>query len=159
VNEVAFHFNVPDKQAYVCQLLRKAVNTKAKVLVLGSVPNLLDLDRALWTFAPTEFVPHCVADASPSMVSVSPVVLSPALSHPALADWHRHVLLNLLPEVPVGFEAFQRLIEVVSQDGADRAQARQRWKHYVQIGHAPIRHDRGGAGRLMGSLVTTVNPL
>jgi DNA polymerase III subunit chi len=141
VNEVAFHFNVPERQAYVCRLLRKAVNAKAKVLVLASEPNLLDLDRALWTFAPTEFVPHCLADAAPNMLAASPVVLSPTLNHRALDGWHRHVLLNLSVDVPEGFDAFQRVIEVVSQDSTDRAQARQRWKHYVQIGHTPTRHD------------------
>lgn len=141
MNDVAFHFNVPDKQTYVCRLLRKAVNAKAKVLVLGSEPRLHELDRALWTFAPNEFVAHCSADANVQMVSASPVVLSPSVSHPGVATWHRHVLLNLSDQVPEGFEPFQRLIEIVSLESADRALARQRWKHYVQLGHTPSRHD------------------
>ena len=45
-------------------------------------------------------------------------------------------------QVPDGFERFERLIEVVTADEADRLQARQRWKHYAERGYAITRHDR-----------------
>ncbi|MDR0479806.1 MAG: DNA polymerase III subunit chi, partial [Burkholderiaceae bacterium] len=41
-----------------------------------------------------------------------------------------------------GFECYARLIELVGQDDeADRAQARERWKHYAERGYAITRHD------------------
>jgi len=43
--------------------------------------------------------------------------------------------------VPEGFERFERLIEVVSQDDGDRQRARARWKHYADRGYAIQRHD------------------
>ncbi len=49
---------------------------------------------------------------------------------------HSQVLLNLGHEVPGGFERFERLIEVVSLDDADRQGARGRWKHYADRGYA-----------------------
>jgi len=49
--------------------------------------------------------------------------------------------INLLPEVPSEFAQFERLIEVVSDDPLDRAQARERWRHYTSMGHSLIRHD------------------
>jgi DNA polymerase-3 subunit chi len=43
--------------------------------------------------------------------------------------------------VPEGFERFERLIEVVSLDEADRLRARDRWKHYAARGYAIERKD------------------
>jgi DNA polymerase III subunit chi len=54
------------------------------------------------------------------------------------------VLVNLGDAVPDGFEGFERLIEVVTPDDADRQQARQRWKHYATRGYSITRHDLGG---------------
>ena len=54
----------------------------------------------------------------------------------------RHdVLVSLMPQVPAGFEQFARLIEVVSLDEADRAQARERWRYYTSRGYQIQRHD------------------
>jgi DNA polymerase-3 subunit chi len=51
------------------------------------------------------------------------------------------VLVNLGEHVPAGFDRFERLIEVVTLDDADRQQARGRWKHYTDLGYAIVRHD------------------
>ena len=59
MTEVAFHFNAPDKLGYACRLLRKAVGTGARVMVTGDSSTLRELDVALWTFAPLEFLAHC----------------------------------------------------------------------------------------------------
>jgi DNA polymerase III subunit chi len=53
--------------------------------------------------------------------------------------------VNLGDAVPDGFEAFERLIEVVTPDDADRQQARERWKHYAARGYNITRHDLGAA--------------
>ena len=58
MTEVAFHFNAPDRVAYACRLLRKAVASGAKLVVTGSPDVLQQLDRALWTFSAVDFVPH-----------------------------------------------------------------------------------------------------
>lgn len=139
MTEVAFHFNAPDKLGYACRLLRKAVAKGSKVVVTGESGLLRDLDVALWTFAPLEFVPHCRGEGSaPAVLAASPVVLA---ASPRSAP-HQQVLVNLGESVPGGFERFERLIEVVTEDEADRRQARQRWKHYAERGYAITRHDR-----------------
>ena len=76
MTEVAFHFNAPDKTGYACRLLRKAVATGARVVVTGDPALLRELDVALWTFAPLEFVAHCDASAPRGMQEASPVVLA-----------------------------------------------------------------------------------
>jgi DNA polymerase-3 subunit chi len=49
--------------------------------------------------------------------------------------------VNLSHAVPEGFDAFERVIEVVSQDEADKQSARLRWKHYAERGLDIVRHD------------------
>lgn len=137
MTEVAFHFNAPDKLGYACRLLRKAVGTGARVMVTGEAGTLRDLDVALWTFAPLEFLPHCSGEATPATLAASPVVLAPSLRSAP----HQQVLVNLGGTVPEGFERFERMIEVVTEGEQDRLDARLRWKHYADRGYAIKTHD------------------
>ena len=137
MTEVAFHFNAPDKLGYACRLLRKAHATGARVVVTGEHDLLHELDAALWTYAATEFVPHCISPGPASVHARTPIVLAPS----AETAPHRQVLVNLGAAVPAGFERFERLIEVVTGDEDDRQRARGRWKHYADRGYAIVRHD------------------
>jgi DNA polymerase-3 subunit chi len=137
MTEIAFHFNVPDKLAYSCRLLRKAYLSGARVVVTAEPEVLAQLDQWLWNFSPTEFVPHCRADAGEDSVAVTPVLLAESLQDCA----HHGVLVNLGRGIPVEFERFERFIEVVSEDDDDRLAARSRWKHYTDRGYAMKRHD------------------
>jgi DNA polymerase-3 subunit chi len=137
VTEVSFHFNAPDRMAYSCRLLRKAVGNGARVVVTGLPDKLQELDGALWTFSAIDFVPHCLLDSDAAVVAASPVVLAASLEFVTSTQ----VLLNLGEQVPGGFERFTRVIELVGLDDEDRRQARVRWKHYADLGHAITRHD------------------
>ena len=140
MTEISFHFNAPDKVAYACRLLRKAVHSGSRVVVAGEVQELGQLDAALWTFSALDFIPHCFDDAGPSMVTASPVVLARGV-YPAATAVQGEVLVNLGARVPRGFERFERLIDVVGLDEDDRQVARDRWKHYASRGYVLIRHD------------------
>lgn len=140
MTEITFHVNAPDKIGYACRLLRKAWGTGSKVVVTGDASLLRELDAALWTFSPADFVPHCY-DAAPAIRARTPIVLAET----AQAAPHVEVLLNLGDTVPQGFERFERLIEVVSADEADLQQGRLRWRHYASRGYAMTRHDRAEA--------------
>jgi DNA polymerase III subunit chi len=142
MTEVSFHFNVADRLSYACRLLRKATRKGAKVAVTAPPPTLSALDRALWTFDPTDFVAHArlAPGAAPApRLSPTPIwLLENASDAP-----RREVLLNLGREVPAGFESFERIIEIVSTDDEERAAARERWKHYAGRGYAITRHEVG----------------
>ena len=133
MTEIAFHFNVPDKLAYACRLLRKAYRSEAEVGVVAPARLLGELDRALWSFEPLEFIPHASARLAGSAISRHTKVW---LAAEAADVPHHAVLVNLGEDVPDGFERFDRLIEIVSTDAADRQAARQRWKHYGDRGYA-----------------------
>lgn len=142
MTEIDFHFNAADKVSHTCRLLRKAVALNgARVVVTGEAAMLDAVDAALWAFSATDFIGHCRSDGAPQLVSRSPVVLAAA---DAGALPHQQVLVNLGDEVPPGFERFERLIEIVTGDEADRVAGRARWRHYAERGYAMKRHDLGG---------------
>ncbi|HWP18632.1 MAG TPA: DNA polymerase III subunit chi [Burkholderiaceae bacterium] len=138
MTEIAFHFNVRDKMAYACRLLRKAWRTGAQVGAVAPAPWLAELDRALWSFEPLEFVPHAVVGrASQPAAALTRLWLAPSAAQLP----HQEVLVNFGPEVPPGFERFERLVEVVSLDEADRQAGRRRWKYYSDRGYQIVRHE------------------
>lgn len=145
MTDIAFHFNMPDKLAYSCRLLRKMYLSGATVAVTAEPALLEELDGLLWNFSPTEFVPHCLASAPLETLAATPVVLG-------AGSVARDVLLNLGAGIPEGFENFPRLIEVVSQSSDDLHAGRSRWKDYAARGYDLKRHDlasraAGEAGR------------
>ena len=60
----------------------------------------------------------------------------------ALPD--RPILVNLGAELPARFERFERLIDIVGSDDADRQAGRARWRHYKDRGYAIRTHAYGG---------------
>ena len=138
MTEIAFHVNAPDKLDYACRLLRTTQKKSAQVLVLGQMDALKSLSAKLWAMSPTEFLPHCLADATAEVIAHSPIVLSSELPS---STTESQVLLNLGAVLPAGFERFERLIELVGQDSDDLQAARTRWKHYKDRGYALSRYD------------------
>jgi len=140
MTEIAFHFNAPDRVAYACRLLRKAVAANAKVVVVVPQEKMAQLDESLWTFSQLEFLAHCRMDSPQALRQASPVHLASTLD--AMDDLTpRDVLLNLDNKVCAGFEQFARVIEVVTLDDTDRQHARSRWKQYTDQGFDIVRHD------------------
>jgi DNA polymerase-3 subunit chi len=140
MTEITFHFNAQDKMAYACRFLRKAYHLQASVMVTGTASNLESLDRALWTLSAQDFIPHCMLESPPYVLERSPIVLADQVSD-LHALPHHQVLLNLEDVVPVGFEKFERVIELVSLEKMDREFARARWKTYQDRGYSIIKHD------------------
>ncbi|GAP34580.1 DNA polymerase III subunit chi [Piscinibacter sakaiensis] len=146
MTEVQFHFNAPDRLVYACRLLRKALRRDTGVAVTGDTQTLDQLDRALWTFGEeTDFLPHlrlrADAAAPPPRLRRTPLWLVDA---PQQAD-HLPVLLNLGAAPPAGFEAFERLVEIVGQAAPEREAARARWRHYASRGYPVAGHEVGAA--------------
>jgi len=137
VTSIAFHLPDTDKSSYTCRLIRKAVGKGAQLLVIGAEQDLKQLDQDLWTFSAADFVPHCWGDAPKRIMQRSPVILSSAVS----ADARAEVLVNLGPDMPDGFEAFERVIEVVASDPDELRLARTRWKRYQSAGFDPVKYE------------------
>lgn len=136
--QVAFHFNAPDKLDYACRFIRKALRHDARVTVVAPLERLRQLSARLWKFAGHEFLAHAVQGDDAELFALAPVVLVEA----AKFSTHHEVLLNLGVEMPEGFDAFHKVVEVVSSfDEQDRALARERWRSYQSAGHTIERFD------------------
>lgn len=137
MTEVTFHFNVPDKVAYLCRLLRKVTAMGKQALVLLPPDLVRDLDQALWTFSQPDFIAHALATDDARVRDRSPILLTSFMCEVA----HRDVLINAMPAPPPVHDGFEKLLEIVGLEAEDRQQARARWKTYTQQGMAIRQHD------------------
>jgi len=136
---VDFHFNVDHRLQYACRVTRKARAAGKTVLAYAREPDrLARFDAALWTFSALDFLPHVYADSP--LATDTPIVLTRS----SRAAPQRDVLLNLDDDTPedfgTWFAQFERVIEVVSQDDAERLQARNRVAAYRAAGIEPTMH-------------------
>jgi len=139
MTEVAFHVGVADKLGYTCRLLRKAWRQGAQVVATGAPEQLSRLDTMLWIFEHEEFVPHArlrAGERVTPLMARTPIWLADVPVDVAGPQ----VLVNLGPEMAEGFERFERVIEVISDEPADAQQGRQRWRHYLAAGLTPKLH-------------------
>jgi DNA polymerase-3 subunit chi len=136
MTQIDFYTHVPDRLRTACVLSSKAFALGLKVTVFcADAGTAQRLDRMLWTTPAIGFVPHCAPDDP--LATVTPVIVD-YQGENLLND---HVLLNLRPEWPAFFSRFQRLVEIVGLDEADRAQARERFRFYRDRGYEIRTHD------------------
>ena len=129
MTRIDFYRNVDDKLRFACRLTAKVCAKPAKLIVWSpDAKRLSEFDRNLWAWQPTSFVPHCRVDSP--LAAETPVLL--ATNGEALP--HHEVLLNLADEWPPFFASFDRLLEIVSNDEADKERARERWSFYKKRG-------------------------
>ncbi len=143
MTNISFHFNVADTQHYVCRLVKKAWQQEKPVLVVGEQDWLEDLDGALWSFSDVDFIPHAFVGEEADEVSDEKVNvwLATVDQINTLAEKHAGFLIYLGDAQPVGFERFERLIEIVPQMEGAKVEARKRWGHYKQRGYPLTHHD------------------
>lgn len=141
---VSFYTGVPERMEYACRLLRKAVQQGAKITVCGPGPVLEKMDRQLWSFEATEFVPHLRWSKAQGR-ALTPAMQSTPIWLVEEADLapHHEVLLNLGDDLAPGFEAFERVLEVVSTEALDASAGRKRFKLYREQGLSVKHHEVG----------------
>ena len=138
MTRIDFHTNVGDPLAYACRLARKAYASGRSLVVLAKPERLAAFDEQLWTFAPLEFVPHCMAKSA--LAQETPVVLAADLDDVP----HHQVLVNLGAPVPAQFARFERLVEIIGDDADELAAGRERFRFYRDRGYAIETHKQGG---------------
>ena len=136
MTSIDFYFNAEDKLQVACRLAGKALGQKKRLLIYAPEPEMAQrLDRMLWTWPPTGFVPHCqVHDPEAAQ---TPVLIATDSEAPQACE----VLLNLSPETPPHFERFERLLEIVARDDDERKAARARYRWYRDRGYPIGDHD------------------
>jgi DNA polymerase-3 subunit chi len=136
VTSIDFYFNAPDRLQVACRLAGKALAQKQRLLVYAPEPETASrIDRMLWTWPATGFVPHCAAHDP--LAPDTPVLIASGDDTPPGCD----LMLNLGAECPPHFERFGRLLEVVSAEEDDRKAARARYRYYQERGYRIASHD------------------
>ena len=126
-----------DPLLLVCELARRAFHAQQPTLVLvRSEEEAEMLDALLWEFDEEAFIPHqVVGEAEPEEDAVTAVLIVP----PGRETPDRPLVINLREDcAPVRFE---RVLEVVPADDAERAGSRRRWQAYREAGFEVLKHD------------------
>jgi DNA polymerase-3 subunit chi len=136
MTQIDFYTHVDNKLQTLCTLAAKAIGKGARLMILTPDPETTErVDKLLWTQPAIGFLPHCRAHHR--LAAVTPIVLD----HSPEPVAHEEVLVNLCSECPPVFSRFERLIEIVSLDDADREQARARFRFYRERGYDIRTHD------------------
>src|SRR5215467_12026363 len=112
-----------DPLLLVCELVKKAYVAEQATLILARSPEQADaLDAKLWEFDEESFIPHqLVGDEDDA---ITPVVIAA----PGVAAADRPLVVNLRDVCAPG--AYERVLEVVAADPAEREGSRVRWSEY-----------------------------
>lgn len=137
MTSIDFYFNADDRLQVACRLAGKAMKQGQRLLIYApDAESAARLDKMLWTWPATGFVPHCAVHSR--LAAETPVLIASGDDSPDGCD----VLLNLGAECPPHFERFQRLLEVV--DAAEREAGRSRYRFYKERGYKISNHDLAG---------------
>ena len=118
----------------VCELAKRAFATQQPALILARDPAQAEaLDELLWAFDEDAFIPHQLAgdddDADTAVLIVPPGVETPT----------RPLAINLRETCPEN--DYERVLEVVAADPAEREGSRLRWREYQRRGFELAKND------------------
>lgn len=134
MTSIDFYFNAPDRLQVACRLAGKAMKQNQRVLIYAPQAELAArIDKMLWTWPATGFVPHCAVHAP--LARETPVLIASGDETPEGCE----ILLNLDADCPPHFERFPRLLEVI--DEAGREAGRSRYRFYKERGYRIANHD------------------
>jgi len=123
-----------DPLLLVCELAKRAFESGQSTLILTRSADEADaLDEKLWEFDESAFIPHQLAgDDDDTLTPV--LIVAPGAETP-----DRPLVINLRDECAPGL--FERVLEVVPADEAQRLGSRERWKTYKAAGFEVNKHD------------------
>ncbi|MSQ70743.1 MAG: DNA polymerase III subunit chi [Betaproteobacteria bacterium] len=136
MTRIDFYSNAEPKLNVACQLAAKAVQQQLRVLIFSPDAAIAgQIDRQLWTWQATGFLPHCFVDDP--LAADTPILI--ARSDDSAP--HDQVLMNLSDASPPSFSRFQRLIELVGTEESDKQSGRARFRFYRDRGYEIVHHD------------------
>ena len=134
MTKVDFYTGSTDKKRTACQLSHKAMQNGVRVLLSAPDESTANaLDKLLWHYPATAFIPHCRSDADEA--GQMPVVIN----HGSDQFPHHDLLISLHSECMPFFSRFERVIEIIGGDAEDSRLGRERYKFYKDRGYE-LRH-------------------
>lgn len=134
MTKVDFYTGSADKLRTACQLSHKAMQHGLRTVIsLPDAAGLDALDKLLWQYPDTAFIPHCRCDEVDA--EKMPVVL--CCDNDKFP--HHDMLISLHNECVPFFSRFERVIEIIGTDQTDSRLGRERYKFYRDRGYE-LRH-------------------
>jgi len=134
MTKIDFYTGSADKLRTACQLSHKAMQNGMRTVLSTPDSSTHDaLDKLLWHYPATAFIPHCRSDAAEA--DQMPVILN--LGSDRFP--HRDLLISLHNECVPFFSRFERVIEIIGNDEEDSRMGRERFKFYRDRGYE-LRH-------------------
>lgn len=140
MQQIDFHFNVPNRLFYACQVAATVYRRGLTLAVwTADEARLRSFNAMLWERDPLSFIPH--VPANHPHAAETPVRFSTNIE--ALEG---DVLLLLDDHLPPNWETtlarFPRIIDVVSTQPDELALSRERYRAYKRAGVELVTHDR-----------------
>lgn len=136
MTRIDFYSNAEPKLHVACLLAAKAVQQNLRLLIFSPDEAIArQIDRQLWTWQPTGFLPHCFVDDP--LAEQTPVLIARSDEHLR----HDQVLMNLSGAIAPSFSRFKRLIELVGNEEAEKQSGRVRFRYYRDRGYEIVHHD------------------
>lgn len=118
------------KELLACDLAARAWRAGKRVIIACETEaQALNIDEALWARDPDDFVPHNLSGEATTYAT------------PIEVSWkgkrntqRRDLLISLQTEIPDFINSFNQIMDFVPVDEAEKAQARERYKQYRQLG-------------------------
>ncbi len=125
------------RQLFACKLAEKAFRLGFKTYILThSMQQAQQMDKLLWTFRASSFVPHEIfQDSLPSIANT--VIIG---TQQAPAPW-QHTLINLSTECPEHISQTVQIFELLDNDETQKQAGRLRYRHYQTLGITPNTHN------------------
>lgn len=137
MTKVDFYSGSPDKLRTACQLSHKAMQNGVRAVI--STPNAATtdaLDKLLWHYPATAFIPHCRSNAAAAeRTSADSSDWPVLLDHDGDRFPHHELLINLQDECLPFFSRFERVIEIIGNNAEDSRKGRERFKFYRDRGY------------------------
>ncbi|MEY2994833.1 MAG: hypothetical protein RL357_1768 [Pseudomonadota bacterium] len=130
-----FHSDVSQPLQYAARLVRKATQLKQPLVLLCESTQMDALEEAIASLDKTTLVPLGRQDSAAAVIDRSLVLVAQSAHAVPARGW----LVNLTQSWPEGFEAFEKVIEVIATDEAAVQAGRQRWAQYKAKGY-PLAH-------------------
>jgi DNA polymerase-3 subunit chi len=127
--------SLAERDHYACRLIEKAFLARHTLYIAtDSDEEATRFDQLLWQFRAESFVPHALSKNHPADEAM-PILIGTASSTQPAEIW-----LNLSVQPAPMAPPCQRLIEIVPNIPALQASARERFRHYRELGYTLQTH-------------------
>ena len=133
---------LPDKDLYACRIANLAYARGLTIYIhTRDDAHSQSLDKTLWTFSQSSFIPHVIHRGEPMNLQKYPVQIGD--QSPPINDENSDisVLISLRNDAPIAHNQFARIVEIIINDAEDKQQGRARFRFYRDNGIQPNTHN------------------